>query len=485
MPRIVMKCHYIKGGSQRSRAYLNNAVNYIATREGAEPILQEQQKLPATEKQCELIGQLLNDYPLCRGMPEFEDYLKEPTVSKASEFISQAIDENCDSIAKMQNYVQYIATRPHAQHIGKSALFSYSDAPLVLSHVANEVSEHDGNIWLPIISMRREDADRLGYNDARNWQALLRANTETIAEAMKIPINDLRWYAAFHNEGSHPHVHMICYSADPSKGYLTESGIDIIKVTLAKQMFRHELTEIYQKETEYRDDIAHSAVEKMDLLIDHMKSGNLQNIRIEALMLYLSEKLTSVKGKRQYGYLQAPLKSVVDEIVCELEKDPRIAEAYDLWYEQRENVLRTYRDEMPERMSLSKQKEFKRIKNIIIEEALKLAGEANIVQKDGLIEQRLEEAKHTDPESDPTGTASEKPTPSTKESSTVGSCYQSIASSSTALLHHMGRIFQNQRPQLLPQNGYIVDKKLRRKMLGKRLTMGQRIDDHKDIKLEQ
>ena len=148
MPRIVMKCHYIKGGSQRARAYLNNAVNYIATREGAEPILQEQQKLPATEKQCELIGQLLNDYPLCRGMPEFEDYLKEPTVSRASEFITQAIEENCDTVAKMQNYVQYIATRPRAQHIGKSALFSYSDAPLVLSHVANEVSEHDGNISL-------------------------------------------------------------------------------------------------------------------------------------------------------------------------------------------------------------------------------------------------------------------------------------------------------------------------------------------------
>lgn len=312
-----MKFPYTKGRTRKRAAHLKNYVKYMAMREGAE-------KLPP---------------------PEFQ---------------------------QKKNYTDYIAIRPRAERMGSHALFSGTDKPIVLSQVAEEIANHPGNVWKPIISLQRKDAERLGYDNAQAWKNLLSAYAVEMAQHMKIPIDQFRWYAAFHDEGHHPHVHMVCFSADGKSGFLTKDGLAKIKSGLAKEIFRQELTEIYSRQTQRRNDLTRDAEDTLKNLIQQMQVGALENEKIGDLLLQLAEKLKTTSGKKQYGYLKAPLKALVDEIVEELAKDPRIAEAYDLWYELREDVLRTYKDTMPERIPLSQQKEFKRIKNLVIQEAVQV-----------------------------------------------------------------------------------------------------------------
>ena len=344
MPRVIFKCPYLKGGSERAASHLHNYVRYMATREGAQHMAIGHEQLPATEEQRKMVAQLLREFPLSRGLFEYEDYQTAPTRGNASEFITRALEDNYDQIAKRDNYVSYIASRPRAQRAGAHALFTGSDAPLVLSQIAAEVAHHPGNVWLPIISLRREDAARLGYDDAGQWKNLIAGYAMEMAEAMKIPWEQFRWYAAFHDQGHHPHIHMVCYSAD----------------------------ELYERQTQRRDELTQEAGVVMAELVQQMWEGTLDNPRIEQFMEHLAGKLKNLSGKKQYGYLRAPLKAVVDEIVDELARDERVARAYELWYELREEVLRTYREDLPPRLLLSRQKEFKRIRNMVIEEALRL-----------------------------------------------------------------------------------------------------------------
>ena len=378
MPRLIFKCPHIKGGTTSSASHLGNYVKYMATRDGAERVQWEQDQQPATEQQKKLVAQIVRDFPLSCGMFEYEDYQTSPTQGNASDFITRALEENFDRAAKRKNYIQYIANRPHAQRIGAHGLFTSADGPLTLSQVAEAVSSHPGTVWLPIISLRREDAARLGYDNAESWRNLLSSYAMEMAQGLKIPWEDFRWYAAFHNESHHPHIHMVCYSADPTKGFLTKQGIADIKSGLAKEIFRNELTELYRQQTQHRDSLNQDAEAVMQELLRRMEDGTADNPRMEELMTHLADRLRFTSGKKQYGYLKAPLKAVVDEIVDELAKDPRVAKAYDLWYQMREEVLRTYRNDLPERLPLSQQKEFKRIKNMVIQEAVRL-GELNQV----------------------------------------------------------------------------------------------------------
>ena len=384
MPRLIFKCPYIKGGTSAACSHLENYVQYMATRSGVDRIDPGRNGWPATINQKEMIEQILRDFPLSRGMFEYEDYRATPTRSNASEFITRALEDNYDRIAKMDNYLNYIATRPRAQRIGSHGLFTGEEDSLVLAQIAEAVSTHPGNVWLPIISLRREDAARLGYDKADEWKALLSKYAMEMAQAMKIPWADFRWYAAFHDEGHHPHVHMVCYSVDPSKGFLTKQGITQIKSGLAKEIFRQELTELYQKQTQRRNELNVDAQTVLNEVINQMQSGTVQNKHIEELLQYLADRLRFLSGKKHYGYLKADLKAVVDEVVDELAKDPRVAAAYNLWYELREDVLRTYKDNLPERLPLSGQKEFKRIKNLVILEAVKLEQYQQVFHPDDL-----------------------------------------------------------------------------------------------------
>ena len=271
-----------------------------------------------------------------------------------------------------ENYTRYIASRPRAERVGDHALFSGDDEPVVLSQVVKEVANHPGNVWKPIISLRREDAERLGYDNAQAWKSLLSGYAVEMAQAMKIPLEQFCWYAAFHDESHHPHVHMVCYSADGKSGFLTKEGLAKIKSGLAKEIFRQELTEIYSRQTRRRDALTKEVGTVLEQLVQQIQSSDLESEKIGQLLLQLSEKLKSVGGKKQYGYLKVPLKDLVDEVVEELANTPQITEAYGLWYKLREDVLRTYKDAMPERLPLSQQKEFKQVKNLVIREAVRL-----------------------------------------------------------------------------------------------------------------
>lgn len=371
MPRIIFKCPYLKGGA-KSASHLNNYVRYMATREGAQHLSPDFAQCPVTQSQKQLVERILRDFPLSHGLFEYEDYMAAPTQGNASDFITRALEDNADQIAKRENYVDYIASRPRAQRRGSHALFTDTDDPLILSQIADAVAHHPGNIWLPIISLRREDAARLGYDDAAQWRELLTGFAPEMAEAMKIPVEQFRWYAAFHDEAHHPHLHMVCFSADGKSGYLNAEGIEKIKAGLAKEIFRQELHELYGQQTLHRNALTKNARELLREVTEQMQNTSLENSRIEQLMVYLSDQLKVSKGKKQYGYLKAPLKSVVDDIVDELQKDARISQAYALWYDLRDDVLGTYRKDLPKRLPLSRQKEFRQIHNLVIQEAIRL-----------------------------------------------------------------------------------------------------------------
>ena len=320
MPRLIFKCPYIKGGTSAACSHLENYVQYMATRSGVDRIDPGRNGWPATINQKEMIEQILRDFPLSRGMFEYEDYRATPTRSNASEFITRALEDNYDRIAKMDNYLNYIATRPRAQRIGSHGLFTGEEDSLVLAQIAEAVSTHPGNVWLPIISLRREDAARLGYDKADEWKALLSKYAMEMARAMKIPWADFRWYAAFHDEGHHPHVHMVCYSVDPSKGFLTKQGITQIKSGLAKEIFRQELTELYQKQTQRRNELNVDAQTVLNEVINQMQSGTVQNKHIEELLQYLADRLRFLSGKKQYGYLKAEEVTFTVKDTAEIQK---------------------------------------------------------------------------------------------------------------------------------------------------------------------
>ena len=277
MPRLILKCPYLKGGSENTSAHLGNLVNYIATRDGVERIRVEDKNLSSTIKQEELIAQIIKEFPSTKNLFEYEDYISNSTIENASEFIGIAIEQNVDKIGKRKNYVDYIANRPRVEKMGKHGLFTGGNDSLVLSRIADNVANHTGNIWTPIISLRREDAARLGFDNAESWHNMLSYYAIDIAECLKIKLENFQWYAAFHNEGHHPHVHMICYSTDPKEGYLTKKGIEKMKSGLVKNIFGQELEGIYIEQSKKRDELKQESREVLIQLISEMKNGIVQN----------------------------------------------------------------------------------------------------------------------------------------------------------------------------------------------------------------
>ena len=489
MPRIILKCPFIRGGSNKTVSHLRHYVNYVATRSGVERIQHDKQDLPATKKQREMVSRIIKDFPLSKGMFEYEDYMAKQTRGNASEFISRAVEDNYDKAAKLSNYTQYIAVRPGAEMVEGHGLFTASDDRIVLSQVAEAVAHHKGNVWLPIISLRREDAQRVGYDSVERWQTLLRSCTMEMAKQMRIPWEKFRWYAAFHNESSHPHIHMVCYSEDGKSGFLTTKGIEGIKSMLAGKIFRYELTEIYAEQTVRRNKLTKGAEERLQELIEQMRNDRIKNSRIEQLMAELSLRLKGLSGKKQYGYLKAPLKSLVDEIVDELAKDERVKAAYDLWYEMREEVLQTYSDRLPERLPLSQQKELKRIKNAVIEEAVRLG------EQDAGLAQSGTDSKELPPKTDTekTETKSEERTEGGKEEGQKDTPIRDQREEpwiprqvqcGTRLLYHMSRIFEENLPHQAHGSRF-TDSKLRQEIREKKIAHGHKEDDHEqDVSMQ-
>jgi TPR repeat protein len=387
MPRIIFKCRYLKGAA----AHAENLVTYIATREGVEKIQERMRNHLASGKQNLLIADILERFPDSMGLFEYEDYMAKPNVENASEFISAALDQNLDQLAHREVYVNYIATRPRAERLDTHGLFSDDDSPLVLSKVAQEVAQHTGNIWTPIISLRREDAARLGYDNAAAWMALLRKQRNLFADQMKIAPENLRWYASFHNESHHPHCHMIVYSVNPREGFVTRTAIEKMRSTLAGDIFRQDLIQLYEEQTVRRNVLTVQSRDTLSKLLEQLQTGTCENPEIEKLLSRLVERLRYTGGKKQYGYLKAPLKELVNKIVDELEKDERVAAAYAKWQELRNEVLFTYKNELPPSIPLSGQKEFKQVKNMVIAEAVRLGSSLFTFEGDENAESSYEE----------------------------------------------------------------------------------------------
>ena len=363
MVKLILKSPYIKSTGGAS-GYLK----YIATRERVEVVPDDR---PPTRKQEQLIAKLVKDFPDAKTLYEYKDYMAKPTKVNASAFIMLALESNWDSVIQSEQYMKYIATRPRAELFGSHGLFSDDDT-VSLDRAMAELENYTGNVWTHIISLKREDAVRLGYDNASAWRDLLRANRNQIADAMKIHPNDFRWYTAFHDEGDHPHVHMMAWSAKPGQAYLTVDGIKQIRSKLTNDIFRDEMHHLYEQKSESRDELVNEARTAMLELVQKMREGLCINPRAEQLIWELSMKLETVQGKKTYGYLPKSVKKLVDSVVDEMERLPIVRECYERWLELQGKVQSYYTEEEIKRFKLSQQKEFRQIKNAVINEALKL-----------------------------------------------------------------------------------------------------------------
>ena len=362
MARLIVKSPYIKcGGGNSAGGYMR----YIATRERVELI---QNDRPPTRKQEQLIAKLVKDFPDAKEMGEYGDYQEHPTKANASAFISQALEENWSDVQKSDGYMKYIATRPRAERLGSHGLFGDKDG-VELDKAMAELENYTGNVWTHIISLKREDAERLGYDNARAWRNLLRAHRNDIAAAMNIPPQDFRWYAAFHDEGDHPHVHMMAWSVKPGQAYLSQDGIRQIKSKLTNDIFQQEMLHLYEQKTVSRDQLVWEARQAMRELVQQMQTRICDHPEAERLMQELALQLETVKGKKSYGYLPKKQKALVDEIVDQMEQLPTVAECYEQWWQLQGQVEDFYSEKERHRPPLSRQKEFRQIKNAVIQEA--------------------------------------------------------------------------------------------------------------------
>ena len=362
MARLIVKSPYIKcGGGNSAGGYMR----YIATRERVELI---QDDRPPTRKQEQLIVKLVKDFPEAEKLDEYGDYQEHPTKANASAFISQALEENWTDVQKSDGYMKYIATRPRAERLGSHGLFGDKDG-VELDKAMAELESYTGNVWTHIISLKREDAERLGYDNARAWRNLLRAHRNDIAAAMNIPPQDFRWYAAFHDEGDHPHVHMMAWSVKPGQAYLSQDGIRQIKSNLTNDIFQQEMLHLYEQKTVSRDQLVREARQAMRELVQQMQTRICDHPEAERLMQELALQLETVKGKKSYGYLPKKQKALVDEIVDQMEQLPTVAECYEQWWQLQGQVEDFYSEKERHRPPLSRQKEFRQIKNAVIQEA--------------------------------------------------------------------------------------------------------------------
>ena len=363
MARLIVKSPYIKcGAGQSAGGYLE----YIATRERVEIIPDDR---PPTRKQEQLIAKLVKDFPDAKELMEYEDYAAHPTKATASTLITLALESNWDRLSSTEGYAKYIALRPRAERLGEHGLFGDDDA-VDLAAVADELDHYTGNVWTHIISLHREDAERLGYNHAEAWRTLLRTHRNDIAAAMKIPPEDFHWYAAFHDEGNHPHVHMMAWSAKPNQAYLSKDGIRQIKSTLTNRIFRQELLHVYEQKSKSRDELVAEARKAMLELAKAMREMTCIHPEAEQMIWNLSRQLGQVGGKKTYGYLPKPMKKLVDEIVDQMARLPTVDACYQTWWELQCQVEDYYSEDKKRiRPPLSQQKEFRQIKNAVIREA--------------------------------------------------------------------------------------------------------------------
>ena len=372
LSQIIVTSRYLKSGTQKSKNKRRNYTKYIATRETVE--VRDQNTIDrndnATKNQKELIGDLLLDFPEAKRYLEYEDYTANPTVENASELISMIIERNADVIGNRQNFVGYMAMRPGVQKRGSHGLFNEKDKPIILDRVANEIANHKGNVWSHVVSLRREDAVRLGYDNSEVWRELVKRHISDIAKAQRIPLCNLKWYAAFHDTTHHPHIHLLVYSTNPKQGFLTTKGIDQIRSAFANDIFHDNLQSIYQEQTISRDELKAVSKTEFENIVDNICQGNFDCPLLEELVRKLYSQLQNVKGKKVYGYLPPEVKETVNNIFSELAKDENIRQLYEKWCSLERLKCKTYTQKEKELPVLTDNKVFQPVRNMIIRTVL-------------------------------------------------------------------------------------------------------------------
>lgn len=369
MPKIIVASRYLKPTSKGTRS---NLVKYIATRETVQKYSPKRKGTPVTENQKQLIMELIQINPDGKKLPEYSDYLKNPSKENASELLSELLEQSADMIADKEILVKYVAERPGVEKLGKHGLFSDSDDEIILAQAQKNIAEHQGNVWSHVISLTREDAERLGYVTPEMWRNLIMRHTDDIAKAQNIRLENLRWYAAFHNTAHHPHIHLLVYSTDIKEGFLTKNGIEQIKSAIANDIFHNELYQVYEKQTEVRDKLRSETESVMKNLLLELNNSNEFDMQLEQLVLKLQSQLRNSKGKKVYGYLQPNVKKTVDQIVAELAKNPVLKKMYDEWCALEQQKYETYTSAVQKFPPLEENKVFKPIKNTVIRAVLEI-----------------------------------------------------------------------------------------------------------------
>lgn len=369
MPKLIVTSRYLKSGSGKKKQ-LYHYVKYIATREGSVPIPNANETAPATKNQQELISSLLNDFPDSKELFEYEDYQKDPTVKNGSALISEILDRNMDRLTSRENYVGYLANRPGAVKFGSHGLFSQSDEPINLEKVAKEIANHGGNVWTHVVSLRRDNAQAMGYDNLKAWRELVKRQIPNIAKNQKIDMANLKWYAAFHDKKTNPHVHIIVYSDNEREGFLTNHGIEKIRSGFANDIYADELHNLYAQQTDLRNLMKKESEQLMQKLADNISQNDVDNAELIDLVAKLHEQLNSSKGKKVYGYLKADVKKTVDEIFIRLSENESIQKMYSLWCEMEQQKHDVYSSAKLQFPKLADNKEFKSVKNMIIRTVL-------------------------------------------------------------------------------------------------------------------
>ena len=474
MAGVFFSSPYLKGGKQSAK--LANLTKYISTREGVELLKDTDSSLPATKQQQNFISRLLKMFPDTREMPEYEDYNAERSQKNAADFISQVQENYAYLLDKRENYVDYVANRPGVKKLGEHGLWNADGKVPVLQNAVDEVAHHQGNVWTPVIAIQRSDAERLGYDSADSWRALICSEIDQIAKAYKILPSHLKWYAAFHEKERSVHVHLVIFSTDPNEGYLTKPAILELRSALTRQIFKDDLKNIYVQQTVHRDRLQENALEVMESLIQKMQNGDLKNPKLELLITELAERLQNHSGKKVYGYLPPTTKRIVDAIVDELASDERIAEAYSLWQDMRDEVFSFYSKARPERVPLSQQKEFKPVRNMVIREVVQMIEKLhseNVEYSNGR-QQAAPKFETVSESSAPTATPN---TPPQSERRTPPP--ESVASCMVRMLHHMGNIFRDNVGST-GYRGLQLDRKRRKELQEWKIALGHREGDHED-----
>lgn len=317
-----------------------------------------------------MLRDLLSDFPEAKRYLEYEDYTANPTVENASELISTIIERNADVIGNRQNFVGYMAMRPGVQKRGSHGLFNEKDEPIILDRVANEIANHKGNVWSHVISLRREDAIRLGYDNSEAWRQLVMRHISDIAKNQKISLCNLKWYAAFHDTTHHPHIHLLVYSENTKEGFLTNEGINKIRSAFANDIFKDDLQSIYQEQTLSRDELKAVSKTEFESVVRKIQQSDFENPQLENLIRKLYSQLQNVKGKKVYGYLPPDVKETVNSIFSELAKDNNIRQLYEKWCSLESLKYKSYTQKEKELPPLVDNKVFQPVRNMIIRTVL-------------------------------------------------------------------------------------------------------------------